>query len=62
MQYLWGCGSRGCISLVPVVKCAHCRQYNLASLSVAKNTNTRDCIVGNGQILQWDLMSKINMS
>ena len=29
-------------------------------MTVANNTNTRDCIVGNGHILQWDLMSKIN--
>ena len=36
-------------------------QYNLTCLSVANNTNTRDRIVGNGQILQWDLMSKINI-
>ena len=50
-----------CCSLVPVVKCAHCRQYDLASLSVVNITNTRDCIVGNGQILQWDLMSKTNI-
>ena len=28
--------------------------YDLACLSVANNTNTRDCIVGNGHILQWD--------
>ena len=48
-------------SLVPIVKCAHCRHYNLACLSVANNTNTRDRIVGNGHILQWDLMSKINI-
>ena len=48
-------------SLVPVVKCAHCRQYDLACLSVANNTNTQDCIVGNGHILQWDLLSKINI-
>ena len=48
-------------SLVPVVKCAHCRQYDLACLSVANNTNTRDCIVGNGHILPWDLMSEINI-
>ena len=48
-------------SLVPIVKCAHCRHYDLACLSVANNTNTRDCIVGNGHILQWELMSKINI-
>ena len=28
-------------SLVPIVKCAHCRHYDLACLSVAHNTNTR---------------------
>ena len=39
----------------------HCRHYDLACLSVANNTNTRDRIVGNGHILQWDLMSKINI-
>ena len=43
----------------PVVKCAQCRQSDFACLSVANNTNTQDCIVGNGHILQWDLMSKI---
>ena len=43
-------------SLVSIVKCAHCRQYNLTRLSVANNTNTWDHIVGNGHILQWDLM------
>ena len=37
------------------------RHYNLACLSVANNTNTRDRIVGNGHILQWDLMSKIKI-
>ena len=34
---------------------------NTIRLSVANNTNTRDRIVGNRQILQWDLMSKINI-
>ena len=48
-------------SLVPIVKCEHCRHYDLACLSVANNTNTRDRIVGNGHILQWDLMSKLNI-
>ena len=47
--------------LVPIVKCAHCWHYDLACLFVANNTNTRDCIVGYGHILQWDLMSKINI-
>ena len=48
-------------SLVPIVKCAHRRHDDLACLSVANNTKTWDCIVGNTHILQWDLISKINI-
>ena len=48
-------------SLVPIVKCEHGRQYDLACLSLVNNTKTQGCIVGNGHILQWDLMSKINI-
>ena len=33
------------LPVVPIVKCAHCRHYNLACLSVANNTNTQDRIV-----------------
>ena len=33
----------------------------VCGVCVANNTNMRDCIVGNGHILQWDLMSKINI-
>ena len=35
-------------------------QTSLAG-AIDNNTNSRDRIVGNGQILQWDLMSKINI-
>ena len=38
-------------SLVPIVKCAHCRHYNLAFVCCEQ------CIVGNGHILQWDLIN-----
>ena len=48
-------------SLVPIVKCAHRRHDDLACLSVANNTKTWDFIVGNTHILQWDLISKINI-
>ena len=35
-------------------------QHQMPCMTVANVTNARDCIVGNGHILQWDLMSKIN--
>ena len=41
-------------SLGPIVKFAHCQQWwSLVFVLLS--------IVGNGQILQWDLMSKINI-
>ena len=48
-------------SLGPIVKCVHCQQYYLACLYCSQQTNTWDRTVGNVYILQWELMSKINI-
>ena len=45
-------------SLDPIVKFAHCQQYDLACLYCSQQTNSRDRNVGNVQILQQELMSK----
>ena len=39
-------------SLGPIVKCAHCQQYDLACLYCSQQTNTRDRIVSHVHILQ----------
>ena len=43
MQYLWGCGSRGCISLTPL---------NYASIAAIANC---DLIVCQSHMLNWFL-------
>ena len=48
-------------SLDPIVKFAHCQQYNLACLYCLQQTNLRDRIIGNVHILQQELLSKINI-
>ena len=46
-------------SFGPIVKFAHFQKCNLACLYCLQETNPQDCFVGNGQILQWELISKI---